>query len=98
MIRLSGHQEPLHTIEKLNFQPVHFFKVNRIEFLKKDLFWWLDIAVSTDKSGMLEYWSGQISIMNEYKFPKNVDYATNMDTDLYEFAKVLIVFNRIISL
>ena len=54
--------------------------------------------MSTDKSGILEYWSGQISIMNEYKFPKNVDYATNMDTDLYEFAKVVIVFNRIISL
>ena len=40
--------------------------------------------MSTDKSGMLEYWSGQ---MNEYKFPRNVDFATNMDTDLYEFAK-----------
>ena len=53
--------------------------------------------MSTDKSGMLEYWSGQ---MKEYfpKFPKNVDFATNMDTDLYEFAKVVIVFNRIISL
>ena len=47
-----------------------------------------DIAVSTDKTGMLEYWSGQ---MNEYQFPKNVDFATNMDTDLYEFAKVVIV-------
>ena len=33
---------------------------------------------------MLEYWSGQL---NEYKFPRNVDFATNMDTDLYEFAK-----------
>ena len=44
--------------------------------------------MSTDKSGMLEYWSGQIS---EYKFPRNVDFATNMDTDMYEFAKVVIV-------
>ena len=35
---------------------------------------------------MLEYWSGQL---NEYKFPRNVDFATNMDTDLYEFAKVV---------
>jgi hypothetical protein len=44
---------------------------------------------------MLEDWSGQ---MNEYKFPKNVDFVTNMDTALYEFAEVVIVFNRIISL
>ena len=49
----------------------------------------------TDKSGMLEYWSGQ---MNEYKFQKNVDFVTNMDTDLYEFDNVVIFFNRIISL
>jgi hypothetical protein len=95
---LSGHQEPLHIIEKLHFQSVHFIKVNRIEFLKKDLFWWLDICEinsstiqfltlpSTDKSGMLEYRSSQ---MNEYKFPKNVNFTTNMETDLYEFSKVI---------
>ena len=47
-----------------------------------------DIVVSTDKSGMLEYWTGQ---MNEYKFPKNVAFESNLDTDLYEFAKVIFI-------
>ena len=47
----------------------------------------LTLPVSTDKSGMLEYRSGQ---MNEYKFPKNVNFATNMETDLNEFSKVIV--------
>jgi peptidylprolyl isomerase domain and WD repeat-containing protein 1 len=34
---------------------------------------------------MLEYWSGA---MNDYEFPKNVQYDSKMDTDLYEYVKV----------
>lgn len=41
--------------------------------------------VSSDKNGMLEYWSSSV---NEYKFPKNVLFESKMDTDLYEFVKV----------
>lgn len=41
--------------------------------------------VSTDKNGMLEYWSSSV---NEYKFPKNVSFESKMETDLYEFVKV----------
>ena len=43
------------------------------------------MIVSTDKNGMVEYWSGP---NNDYKFPKNVLYESKMETDLYEFIKV----------
>jgi peptidylprolyl isomerase domain and WD repeat-containing protein 1 len=35
--------------------------------------------------GMIEYWTGPL---NDYKFPKNVEFDSKMDTDLYEFVKV----------
>ena len=35
--------------------------------------------------GMIEYWTGPA---NDYKFPKNVEFESKMDTDLYEFVKV----------
>jgi peptidylprolyl isomerase domain and WD repeat-containing protein 1 len=70
----AGTKEPLHVIEKLHYQPVHLITYNSV----------FNIVVSTDKSGMLEYWSGQL---NEYNFPKNVNFESNLDTDLYEFAK-----------
>lgn len=41
--------------------------------------------MSTDKGGMIEYWG---SALNDYKFPKVVNFDSKMDTDLYEFAKV----------
>lgn len=44
------------------------------------------MIVSTDKSGMVEYWTGP---NNDYKFPKNVGFESKMDTDLYEFVKVI---------
>lgn len=40
--------------------------------------------MSSDKSGMIEYWTGT---PHEYKFPKNVNWEYKTDTDLYEFAK-----------
>lgn len=42
------------------------------------------VVVSSDKSGMIEYWTGT---PHEYKFPKNVNWEYKTDTDLYEFAK-----------
>ena len=44
MYDAAGTKKPIHIIEKLHYHPVHLIKVNRIEFLKKDLFWWLDIC------------------------------------------------------
>ena len=44
-----------------------------------------EIVVTTDKIGMIEYWTGP---RHEYEFPKNVLFESKMDTDLYEFAKV----------
>jgi peptidylprolyl isomerase domain and WD repeat-containing protein 1 len=38
---------------------------------------------------MVEYWTGAL---HDYQFPKNVDFESKMDTDLYEFAKVIFIF------
>jgi len=43
-----------------------------------------NIAISTDEAGMVEYWSGADT---DYKFPRNVDFESKVETDLYEFAK-----------
>lgn len=77
----SGPSQPIHKIEKLHKQPVHLIKFN----------WVYDVIVSTDKNGMVEYWSGP---NNDYKFPKNVLYESKMETDLYEFVKVNFSFRH----
>ena len=43
-----------------------------------------DVVVSADQGGMIEYWSGP---KGDYQMPKNVDFESKLDTDLYEFAK-----------
>ncbi len=70
-----GTNEPIKVIEKLHYKPAHLIKFNPV----------YEVVVSTDKSGMIEYWSGA---SNDYKFPKNVHFESKMDTDLYEFAKL----------
>jgi hypothetical protein len=37
--------------------------------------------------GMIEYWTGS---RHDYAFPKNVTFESKLDTDLYEFAKVIL--------
>ena len=45
-----------------------------------------DVAVSSDKAGMVEYWSGQEL---GFKFPsKQLKFEYKTDTDLFEFVKV----------
>lgn len=44
-----------------------------------------EVAVSVDKAGMLEYWTGP---KTDYKFPKRIGFDSKMDTDLYDFMKV----------
>lgn len=70
----NGSSEPIHQIEKLHYHPIHLIKFNPV----------YDIVVTTDKLGMIEYWSGP---RNDYEFPKNVKFDSKLDTDLYEFAK-----------
>lgn len=45
----------------------------------------MNIVVSADKMGMIEYWT---SHRDDYKFPSNVLFESKLDTDLYEIAKV----------
>ncbi|XP_065069889.1 peptidylprolyl isomerase domain and WD repeat-containing protein 1-like [Rhopilema esculentum] len=67
-----GNTDVIETL-KLHTKHVSCIKYNPV----------FDIAISADKAGMLEYWSGQES---GFKFPsKNVHFEYKSDTDLYEF-------------
>lgn len=45
----------------------------------------LNVTISIDERGMLEYWSG---VKTNYEFPKTIKWEYKTDTDLFEFAKV----------
>ncbi|XP_026320592.1 peptidylprolyl isomerase domain and WD repeat-containing protein 1 isoform X2 [Hyposmocoma kahamanoa] len=65
---------PLHTFETLHQSTVATIKYNPI----------FDVAVSVDKAGIVEYWTGP---KYEYQFPKNVTFESKLDTDLFDFVK-----------
>ncbi|XP_019507969.1 PREDICTED: peptidylprolyl isomerase domain and WD repeat-containing protein 1 [Hipposideros armiger] len=69
-----GDNQPLHVFDKLHTSPLTQIRLNPV----------YKAIVSSDKSGMIEYWTGP---PHEYKFPKNVNWEYKTDTDLYEFAK-----------
>ncbi|NWR43221.1 PPWD1 protein, partial [Regulus satrapa] len=69
-----GNNQPLHVYDKLHMSPLTQIRLNPV----------YKVVVSSDKSGMIEYWTGT---PHEYKFPKNVNWEYKTDTDLYEFAK-----------
>ncbi|KAI8419749.1 hypothetical protein MSG28_008425 [Choristoneura fumiferana] len=64
----------LHTFETLHQSTVSTIKYNPV----------YETAVSVDKAGIVEYWTGP---KHEYKFPKNVDFRSKLDTDLFDFVK-----------
>lgn len=43
-----------------------------------------EAVISVDKQGILNYWTGA---KHEYSFPKNVNFDSKLDTDLFEFVK-----------
>ncbi|XP_047996891.1 peptidylprolyl isomerase domain and WD repeat-containing protein 1 [Leguminivora glycinivorella] len=65
---------PLHTFETLHQSTVATIKYNPV----------FETAVSVDKAGIVEYWTGP---KHEYKFPKNVEFDSKLDTDLFDFVK-----------
>ncbi|KAJ2948248.1 hypothetical protein O0L34_g7476 [Tuta absoluta] len=65
---------PLHTFETLHQSAVACIKYNPV----------YEAAVSVDKAGIVEYWTGP---KHEYKFPKNVSFESKLDTDLFDFVK-----------
>uniref|UniRef100_A0A2C9JSC2 peptidylprolyl isomerase n=1 Tax=Biomphalaria glabrata TaxID=6526 RepID=A0A2C9JSC2_BIOGL len=69
-----GTNSPLKVLENLHQSPVVLIQYNPI----------FDFAVSSDKKGLIEYWSGPKS---EYSFPKNVHWEFKTDTDLFDFLK-----------
>ncbi|CAH4029039.1 peptidylprolyl isomerase domain and WD repeat-containing protein 1 [Pieris brassicae] len=64
---------PLHTFSQ-HQRDVATIKYNPI----------FEVAVSVDKAGIVEYWTGP---KHEYQFPKNVKFTSKLDTDLFEFVK-----------
>ncbi|CAH1118491.1 unnamed protein product [Phaedon cochleariae] len=64
----------LEVLGKIHMNPVSLIKYNPK----------YDVAISADKKGMLEYWTGN---KQDYIFPKNVAFDSKLDTDLFEFAK-----------
>ncbi|RZC32250.1 peptidylprolyl isomerase domain and WD repeat-containing protein 1, partial [Asbolus verrucosus] len=66
--------KPLKILEKIHSRPVILIKYNHK----------YDVAVSVDKTGILEYWT---SLKQDCIFPKNVKFDSKLDTDLFEFAK-----------
>ncbi len=69
----SPESTPLHTLT-IHHSPVKIIKYNEP----------YDVVVTADSEGVLEYWNG-----SDYKFPEDVQFRYKMDTDLYEFAKVI---------
>ncbi|XP_060535102.1 peptidylprolyl isomerase domain and WD repeat-containing protein 1 [Cylas formicarius] len=65
---------PLKVLEKLHSNPVVLIRYNHK----------YDVTISSDKSGILEYWTG---IKQDCVFPKNVAFESKLDTDLFDFAK-----------
>ncbi|CAI6347895.1 unnamed protein product [Macrosiphum euphorbiae] len=70
----KGVNIPLHVIEKIHTKPIVFIKFNSV----------FDVAISADKSGIIEYWSGA---KTDYRFPKCVQFDSKLDTDLFEFVR-----------
>ncbi|CAJ0586923.1 unnamed protein product, partial [Mesorhabditis spiculigera] len=70
----KGTKEPLHVFDSLHRKSVRLIEYNHR----------LDLAVSIDDGGMVEYWCGQ---KDDFQFPNFVKFDSKMDTDLYEFLK-----------
>ncbi|OWR48413.1 peptidylprolyl isomerase domain and WD repeat-containing protein 1 [Danaus plexippus plexippus] len=64
---------PLHTFEK-HQKEVVTIRYNPV----------FEVAVSVDKAGIVEYWTGP---KHEYQYPKNVKFTSKLDTDLFDFVK-----------
>ncbi|KZS04680.1 peptidylprolyl isomerase domain and WD repeat-containing protein 1 [Daphnia magna] len=69
-----GINKPIHQLEKLHNKPVTLIKYNPV----------YEAVISVDKQGILNYWTGEKS---DYAFPRNVDFESKLDTDLFEFMK-----------
>lgn len=65
---------PLHTFETLHQSVVVTIVYNPV----------YEVAVSVDKAGIIEYWTGP---KHEFQYPKNVKFQSKLETDLFDFVK-----------
>ncbi|ODM89522.1 Peptidylprolyl isomerase domain and WD repeat-containing protein 1 [Orchesella cincta] len=74
----SAHQEgstPLKTLDNIHrTHPVLVLKYNPV----------FETVLSVDSKGMIEYWTGS---KYDFEFPKNVQFDSKLDTDLFLFVK-----------
>uniref|UniRef100_A0A915CQU2 peptidylprolyl isomerase n=1 Tax=Ditylenchus dipsaci TaxID=166011 RepID=A0A915CQU2_9BILA len=72
----KGANSAIHVIESMHLKPVIMIHYSAA----------VDVAISVDESGMIEYWSG---VKNNFEFPaSSVGWEYKTDTDLYEFLKL----------
>ncbi|CAG4947959.1 unnamed protein product [Colias eurytheme] len=64
--------------------PLHTFSLHQKEVATIKYNPVFETAVSVDKAGIVEYWTGP---KHEYQFPKNVRFTSKLDTDLFDFLK-----------
>lgn len=75
----SGTNEAFHTIESL-----HSKQITLMAYSAQ-----VDVAISIDEIGMIEYWSGA---KNQFKFPKkSLFWEYKTDTDLYALLKAKVM-------
>ncbi|XP_072942390.1 peptidylprolyl isomerase domain and WD repeat-containing protein 1 [Epargyreus clarus] len=64
--------------------PLHTFETHRSNVATIKYNPVFETAVSVDKAGIVEYWTGP---KHEYQFPKTVRFTSKLDTDLFDFVK-----------
>ncbi|XP_038211640.1 peptidylprolyl isomerase domain and WD repeat-containing protein 1 [Zerene cesonia] len=64
--------------------PLHTFSLHQKDVVTIKYNPVFETAVSVDKAGIVEYWTGP---KHEYEFPKNVRFTSKLDTDLFDFLK-----------
>ncbi|XP_048483524.1 peptidylprolyl isomerase domain and WD repeat-containing protein 1 [Plutella xylostella] len=72
---MQSSGSPMHIFETLHQKTVATIRYNPV----------FETAVSVDKAGIVEYWTGP---KHEYKFPEDiVKFDSKLDTDLFDFVK-----------
>ncbi|XP_034835449.1 peptidylprolyl isomerase domain and WD repeat-containing protein 1 [Maniola hyperantus] len=64
--------------------PLHTLALHQSEVLTIKYNPVYEVAVSVDKAGIVEYWTGP---KYEYEFPRNVKFKSKLNTDLFDFVK-----------
>ncbi|XP_046970455.1 peptidylprolyl isomerase domain and WD repeat-containing protein 1 isoform X1 [Vanessa cardui] len=70
--------------QQVSGTPLHTFESHQSEVATIKYNPVFEVAVSVDKAGIIEYWTGP---KHEFEFPRNVKFTSKLDTDLFDFVK-----------